>query len=129
MPYASVRAGRNTRIGGGPLFWLIAGPFVAMGYLLVWAYVGACVLGAFLLALARSAVRRKSPVPAAAKRATVRPRRPLADAVPALRDAIPPRRQQLRDPHTRNRAVAAWSLLAALTVLLVAAIVSGARFR
>lgn len=31
----SVRTGRRTRISGGPLFWLLAGPMVLAGWMMV----------------------------------------------------------------------------------------------
>lgn len=44
MPYASVRASRHTRIGGGPVFWLVVGPFVLAGYMLAGLYIIASLL-------------------------------------------------------------------------------------
>lgn len=121
MPYASVRVSRRTRMGGGPVFWLIVGPFIAMGYLMIWALAGAAMLGAFLVALAQSATNRK--------RATRSAAAPIADRTPQPRVAQPSMRARMRDPHTRNRAIAAWLLVAIIAALLVAAIISGARFR
>lgn len=119
MPYASVRVSRRTRVGGGPVFWLIVGPFIAMGYLVIWALAGASMLVAFLVALAQSTTNRAAH--AAAK--------PIADRTPQPCDAKPSLREQLRDPRTRNRAIAAWVVVAIIATLLVAAIVSGVQYQ
>lgn len=126
MPYVSVRTKSGARVGGGPLFWLIVGPFIAMYYLVLWTFAAAFMAAAFLIAFAHSALHR----PNAAPPAVAREQQPdPADAVPAPQDAVPPLRQRLRDPHTRNRFLAASLLAAVLAALLVAAIVSGARYR
>lgn len=47
--YVSTRASRNTRIGGGPLFWLFAAPFILIGYAMIGAFIVASVAVAFII--------------------------------------------------------------------------------
>lgn len=123
MPYVSTRVGRRTRVGGGSVFWFFYAMF-AMPLWLMWQMLrGAILLVAWIVREIDAGQQRKRVAAAAAPAASI------ADQTPHLEDAVPPLRQRLRDPDARGRAIAAGLVLAVLTALLVAAIVSGARWR
>ncbi|HXT90113.1 MAG TPA: hypothetical protein VN714_12745 [Trebonia sp.] len=49
----TARTSRNTRISGGPVFWLLAGPFILTGYLLIGAFMLLSIAGAAIVASAQ----------------------------------------------------------------------------
>lgn len=89
--YISVPIGRS-RIGGGPLFWLIAGPVILEFYVLAFC-VKLLILAFGFSAKSIRGSRRHTPAP---KPST---RRPAPIRAPAAQpeDAVPPGYMQRRD--------------------------------
>lgn len=48
MGRLSVRTGRRTRISGGPLFWLLAGPIILAGWLMVLSVYVAIIMAVWI---------------------------------------------------------------------------------
>lgn len=110
MPYASTRVSRNTRIGGGPVFWFFYAMF-AMPLWVMWQMLrGAILLVAWLV---RQAGAQKPATPAAPVSA-VQPAEPQ-DAIPEDARPSTPR----AEPAKPSRAVPIGLAAAACTLLVV----------
>ena len=103
MPYASTRVSRNTRIGGGPLFWLLYATFIGPLWLMGQLLKGAILLLAW-----------------AAREATTRHARTREPAQPE--DARPATTRGLRDPANRSHAIALTAAALALAALVALAV-------
>lgn len=128
MPYVSVRTSRNTRVGGGPGFWLLvilfAWPFYALGFVLK----ATAALAGWALREAETRQTRKTT--AAARKPTPRATAAIEDAVPEDARPAMTRRVATRapDPPHRQRVIAFSVTCTLLAALLVLAVLSAARF-
>ena len=93
----SIRTGRHTRISGGPLFWLCAGPIVLAGWLMVLSLQVAMLMLVWICrgtALAAVACWRTNPIGRAVNAIRPAPAAPIApDARPVDLAALGRRRR------------------------------------